>query len=385
MRVDHYVLGYRKITLGDEDRAACVSALLKRGLSAKISNNGVFAVASYRTKKYKSALKRYDFSVSEIKGLPAFFLKYRYRYGIIVGIMLAFVYIFFSSSFVWDVRIEGNETISDAALREELAMSGFDVGTAWREKELSEIETDVLQRSDSIGWISIVRRGGVAIVTLREKNTFSESEENGGFSNIVASRDCVIEKITVRRGIAMVKAGDTVKAGELLISGVIPEELGGGFVRADGDVYALIHETSEVTVPKIERSPKYGEPEKREVSLKIFNFSLKLFKKYGKVANDCVIIEDEEDFVLFGKYRIPFGIRRVYASKRSFQTREYTEGQMVSVAAARLKNERARRFSSYDVVRMQTVGEFTADGYKLMTNATVLKSIGEERYFVRQE
>lgn len=385
MRADYYIFGYRKITLEECDRASAVSALLKRSLSAKITKDGAIIVPSYRTEKYKSALKKCKFSVSEIMGLPSVFLKYRYRYGIIIGVMLALVYIFFSSSFVWDIRVDGNEAISDAVVREELAECGFDVGVPWRSKKLSRLEIDLLEKSDDIGWINILRRGNVAYVTVREKSIYEEEEKGEGFSNIVASRDCIIEEITVRSGVAMVKPGDTVKRGELLISGVIPNEVGGGFVRADGDVFAAVSETVEINVPKTEIKKDYGENEKREVSIKIFNFSLKLFKKYGNVGNDCVIIEDREEFVLFGKYRLPIGIKRVYAAKVTEKVREYSEAEMIAIANSRLNVERANRFSSSEILKMKTLGEFNASGYRIKTDATVLKSIGEERYFARKE
>jgi len=385
MRLDYYLLGYRCFTVREEDKALAVTALLKRNLSARINQNGEIAVPIHRTEKYKKALKKTEFTVSDIKGLPSLFLKYRFRYGIIAGIMLIFVYILFSSSFVWDIRVEGNEEISASAVEEELSACGFYVGAPWRSKELSEIETGVLEKSDSIGWININRRGNVAYVTVRGKSVYENKDEGDGFSNIVAARDCVIEEITVRRGIACVKAGDTVKAGELLISGVIPAELGGGFVRADGDVFGIISEKIEVSVPKEEITKTYSDAHTKEISLKIFNFSLKLFKKYGNVGNDCVIIEDEKEFVLFGKYRIPFGIRKVYVSKATEKTVQYTDKEMIDIARARLNLKRAQGLRDADVIRLQTVGGLTDTGYTITTYATVLKDIGEEKYFFKKE
>lgn len=381
MRIDHYLLGYRSFSIKENDRASVANALLRRGLSAKISYDGEIIVSLIRVRKYKNALSNIEYTVSDIKGLPAVFLNFRHRYGIIVGFLIAIIYILYASSFVWDIRIEGNESVSAVAVEEELEKNGFFVGGLWKNKGLSEIEADVLESSENIGWININRRGCVGYVTVREKNVYDDEEDKLLYSNIVATADCVIKEITVREGIACVKAGDTVKAGELLISGVIPTELGGGFVRADGDVFGILEEKIELTVEKNEPVYEYAEARVQEVKLKIFNFSLKLFKKYRKSNNACVIINDEKEFVLFGKYRIPFSISKVYTQAKNENTRYYTEKEMVEVASARLNELRARVFRDYDVLKMKTSGKFTDGGYTLVTEAVVTKGIGEERAF----
>ena len=43
--------------------------------------------------------------------------------------------------------------------------------------------------------------------------------------------------------------------------------------------------------------------------------------------------------------------------------------------------KRAAQLSDSDVLSLRTSGEFTDAGYKMTTLATVLKDIGEERYF----
>ncbi len=382
MRIDHYVLGYKIFTVSEEDRAAALSALLKRNLSAKMNSSGQICVSLIKTKKYEKALSNVKHESSSVKGLPSSLLEYRYRYGIILGIMLSIVYILLAFSFVWDIRIDGDGDVYGAKVEEELSQNGFSIGKSWRSFSLSSLETEILEKTDNIGWINISRRGAVAYVSVRAKNVpESETEDSGGYSNIVASRDCIIEEITVKSGIACVKAGDTVKRGQLLISGVIPSELGGGFVRAEGEIFGVLSESVEVNIPKEEAKKTYSKNEIAEISINIFKFSLIFLKKYGNTPNDCVIIEDKEKCLLFGKYRIPFEIRKVYVQKAEEVNATYTEKEMISIASSRLNALMKYSFSSSEVLKMKTVGEFTAEGYKLVTYATVSKDIGEERFF----
>lgn len=381
MRIDNLVFGYRSLHINEEERANAATALLKRNLSAKIERSGYINVSLLRLSRYKKALKNVKYELSDIRGLPAYFIKYRKRYGIIFGFLLSFIYIILASSIVWNVKIDGNETISKAEIEEELSACGFEQGSFWMSKNLDKIEAELLSSSSRVGWININRRGSVAYVTVREKSVYEEQNNSGGFSNIVAKVDCVIEEITVRQGIACVKAGDTVKAGELIISGVIPAELGGGFVRADGDIYGAVKERNEVSVPQKEVRNVYGKMCIYEADIKIFNFSVKLFKKYRKNAKDCVIIDDEKDFVIFGKYRLPFGIRRLYAADLSRETVNYSEKEMIEIARARLAEQGALSLRGADVLRLSTSGYFTDNGYTAYTDLTVLRSIGEEKVF----
>ena len=140
---------------------------------------------------------------------------------------------------VWDIRIEreeGDSDFSSALILEELEEAGLAVGDRWSRIDRDGVETALLSSSSHIGWVSITRTGAVAHVKVREKTKFRGEPvaEEDGYANIVAAFDCVIEEITVVRGFAVVSVGDTVRAGDLLISGILPEEAGGGFCRAEG-------------------------------------------------------------------------------------------------------------------------------------------------------
>ncbi|MBE6537011.1 MAG: hypothetical protein E7673_03555 [Ruminococcaceae bacterium] len=382
MRIDYFVFGYKIFHIEEEKRADAANALLKRNLSARLRSNGDLLVSSLKAKRYVKALAMANPTVSQIKGLPAFFLKYRERKGVILGIMLSIVYILFACCFVWDIRIEGNENISKALLKEELAENGLSVGAPWRKTSLSKLESEILSKSDRVGWISITRRGNVAYVNVREKNVRDDVlDVKNGYSNVVALTDCVIEEINVRRGIACVKAGDTVKAGELLISGVIPAELGGGFVRADGDVFGIVSERISLSVAQEEQKAVYQEEKLREMSVKIFNFSIKLFKKYGKTTNECAIIEDTKEFALFDKYRIPVVLKRVYVRKKAEKTVFRTEKEMISIASARLNTLRSYTFADSEMLKIKSFGKFENNSYVLTNDLTLIKEIGEERFF----
>ena len=76
------------------------------------------------------------------------------------------------------------------------------------------------------------------------ESTMPKLTENGTYPcHIIAARDGVVRKIEVRTGIPLVKVGDTVKKGDILISGIIPiigdyeELIRKEAVAAKGEVY----------------------------------------------------------------------------------------------------------------------------------------------------
>lgn len=380
IRIDLFLLGcFRfKIQLQDISRAA--TALLKSNLSADIKSDGEFYVPFYQKKKYVSALGSIKFEVSEILGLPRTICKLKGRYGIIAAFAFLLAFYAFSYSFVWDIRIEGTENLSPAAVEEELYRAGFFTGKAWRKISLDKVEGELLADSDDVGWININRKGTVAYVKVREKSVAENEKTEEGYSNIVAGVDCVIEEITVKSGIAMVKQGDTVKAGQLLISGVIPVEYGGGFVDADGEIWGRVTDELSVKVLREETTYKYENEVLSEGFLNILNFSVKFFKSYRNVADDYVIIEDNERCVVLGK-RLPIGTTRIYKQIKTEKEVTRSDKELVDVASSRLSALRVMTFSDAHILRMSTSGEFTDDGYRMTSKVSALRQIGEKKYF----
>lgn len=381
MRLYYFIFGYIDILINSEERAEAVTALIRRGLTGKISQNGALRYSYFKRRKYENALKNVSHTAIRSGGLPVIILNNRHRYGIFLGIISVMAFYLFTSFFVWDIKVSGNEKISDVRILEELSDIGFDVGTTWRSLSLSEVEGKLLEASSDIGWININRRGNVAYVTVKEKAINEPEKEKMAFSNVVADCDAVIEEITVRSGVACVKVGDTVKAGQLLISGIIPNELGGGFVGADGDVFGRVAKDVTVEIQRNETVMSYGDEKLYRADIKIFKFSINIFKRYRKMDKTCAIIEDVKECTLFGKYRIPIVLERLYTTEKIETQKNYTDAELMSIASIRLAELRFIQLSNVELMKIRTDGEFTEQGYRMTSHVTVLENIGETRSF----
>ena len=206
--------------------------------------------------------------------------------------------------------------------------------------------------------------------------TYQYSIKKEGFSNVVASCDAVIEEITVKYGIAAVKAGDTVKAGDLLISGVIPQELGGGTVRAEGNVKGRITECISLEVGRSESVREYKEEKLCEVRINILGFSINIFKNYRNLADKYDIIKSEEVLLAPSGVKFPISIEKIYAEPYDDTEVAYTDTELASIASMRHKEGLDKILGSCEVLKISTRSEFTKEGYRIASDMLLLTEVG---------
>ena len=231
----------------------------------------------------------------------------------------------------------------------------------------------------NVSWININRRGTVAYISLGMKDT--EKEENNirpsAYANIVASRDCVIDEITVQRGTALVKPGDAVKKGDIIIRGM---DVDGNLCLADGRVMGRITETVSVEVDKNHSQIIYGEEKMQAQTWKIFGFSINILNFYGNSTTECDIIERKEVCSLFNRFKLPLEVITTYSKKRVVQESTLTAEQMVRLASHRLSELVAFYLENADLVNASTGGEFTENGYRMTSTITLSTGIESTSY-----
>ena len=377
VNIDCLFLGYCRFFTEENSRSEVADLLLKNGICAKFDTDGSFVLPLRRVRRAKGILVGCrGLCVSGVQGVPGFFLRYRRRYGVFFALLLLFLFFAFSGGRVWDVRIEGDGEIPSAAVTEELAAVGLTPGVKFSDLDFSALETELLRRSPRVAWLNINRRGNVAYVKVASRAQVPKKEQTGTYANIVADEDALIEEITVRLGTETVRVGDTVRKGDLLISGI-----GGGLVSAEGSVRGRVKRTVEVTVPYTESVVVHGERKSLALSVNFFGFSLNILKIYGNPPPGCDIIEETEHLTLFGLVRLPIVIRRTVGVSRTETHRSYTADECAKIAAARLSSLVRRELSDGDLLKIRTGGAFTEEGYSMYAEITEVREIGRRAEF----
>jgi similar to stage IV sporulation protein len=190
------------------------------------------------------------------KGWPFIMRKLAQRKAFVLGAFLFLAVLLYLSTFVFFIIIEGFTGRDRERLITLLHKNGLRPGVSRNDllKQKSFIERSAIIGTPNAVWLAITIRGIVAEVKVTPRRTASEKVVTG---DIVAGRSGIISKLVVVRGVPVVKEGDSVARGDLLISGVIwhrdPKEgtLEKEEVVASGIVEGRVWYDLEVLEPKI--------------------------------------------------------------------------------------------------------------------------------------
>ena len=204
-------------------------------------------------------------------GLPFYLHRYRKRKLFFAGILLAAAMLFLLSRFIWNVEIEGNSKVTDATLLQVLETYHCGYGTAKHTINCEEVERQLREDFPDIIWSSVRISGTKLTVTIKENLLMEqvESQSTYEYSDLIAAHDAVVDSIITRKGTPCVKVGDSVAAGDVLVSGRIDIMNDNGEVSAyeycncDADIYLI-------EVLDYEKSfPLLHEVQKKQATVKI--------------------------------------------------------------------------------------------------------------------
>ena len=269
-----------------------------------------------------------DFKIESSHGIPFLALEAFKRPGLLVGLAVFCFITIASGRVIWDVRVEGNDRVSDYEIVELLKMSGVGIGSKRADIDIDGTETRFLIRSDEISWIAINITGTVAEVEVREvENVVPKADDGVVASNLVSAKNGVIVGFEEVRGNISVSIGDAVSVGDLLVGGVYgtadtPLRL----TRSRGKVFALCDNRYEIKVPLAYTQKTYTGKKKLTKTLIFFEKEVKFFENSGNLYATYDTISREEYFDPFGLGKLPIGIRTV-------EYREYGESTAVRTEA----------------------------------------------------
>ena len=122
---------------------------------------------------------------------------------------------------------------------------------SWKESlDVQKMAILLRQQYEQIGWAAINLVGGVAEVDISERQEGEEIVESNEPCNVVAARGGQIVRMEVYDGQRVRQDGETVKKGDLLVSGVVANSKNKTILRhAEAKVLAEYSQSHEVSVP----------------------------------------------------------------------------------------------------------------------------------------
>lgn len=283
-RFFHFLEGYVKVVVSGRQVGRFLNLCVKGDIKIwQVHPQGEEAYSFYMKYKDVWELKpflrktRCRFKVLEKKGVP--FKLFKYRKRIIFPIAFGLVVFLFGycSQFVWRIELIGNETISQEELFSYLEEKQAYLGERSSNISCEELELSLRKDFDEIIWATVYVQGTLLVVQVQEKLPMEASTEEESFdcSNIVATKDAVIYSVITRTGTPNIKAGDTVKAGDILVTGTQEIFDDAGEVksylnqRAKADIIGDVVYTYKDTIPIEISVTNYKSSRKKKFFLEI--------------------------------------------------------------------------------------------------------------------
>lgn len=328
-----FLVGYEILSVDESDSARLINLCTQAKIVYRIIDFGegrvrlrVSPIAAMRLRilcaKYGIVI-----CVHRRHGIPDLLARFISRPGLVLGFALSVLTVAASGRVIWDVRVEGNETVPTEYIKETLSECGIGIGTPKEGLELDSIENRFLILSDEISWITVNVTGTVAEVEVREVQSAEELPDYAA-SNLVAARNGTVVSFEQVRGNIAVELGEAVSEGELLVGGIYgSEDTALRFVRSSGRVFALCERDFHISVPLEFEKKSYTGEQKIKKSLIFFEKEVKLFGNSGNLYTSCDIIDEVEYLNFFGLGEIPVGIRTVKYAEYENETATRTEEQ----------------------------------------------------------
>ncbi len=178
-------------------------------------------------------------TVKEKEGLPVFTSKYKKRIGFLAGALIFIMILYFFSMYVWSVKVTGNDATPTAEIIKTMEELGVSPGSLKRRIDAPMVEHLAMIKLNNVAWMSVNINGSHVDVLIKEKVKIPEIFSEGEPCNVIASEDGQIERIETYKGTPLVKTGDVVTEGQLLISGVTEGvDAKSTFVDAEGKIFA---------------------------------------------------------------------------------------------------------------------------------------------------
>ncbi|MGI6344433.1 MAG: sporulation protein YqfD [Bacillota bacterium] len=174
------------------------------------------------------------------RGLPFLLNKLWKRTAFVIGALLFIVSLHILGSIIWFIDVQGTEELAPAVVLEAAAELGVRRG-AWRNSLVpADLSRRLVLKLPELSWAALDLKGSSAIIQVVEKKVVTVEPRRIG--DIVAQKSGVISKIIATQGKSLVKRGDTVEIGDVLISGTVQadEDSQIRYVHAEGIAEARI-------------------------------------------------------------------------------------------------------------------------------------------------
>ena len=322
---------------------------------------------------------RCKIKIKNKRGVPFLLQKYKKRKLFAILLIAMFSILFVTSNYIWniDISIEDNQTLKN--IEQDINEAGLVVGKNKSKINTKEIINTVSLKRNDVSWIGIELKGTNAIVKIVKSENAPQILNPEEYCNIVSNKNAQIIKITAQNGTAMVKKGDIVKEGTILISGTMEGKYTGTrYVHSIGVVEAKVWYTKSKKFPyKQEEKNKTGNKEEK-YQIKIKKNKINLYKTLSNFQIYDTI-EEEKKVKIFSNLYLPISLIKQTNYEESLEIKNYNSEEIIKKGTEELRKELEAEIQDKESILQQNVNTYEKeDGIEIHLTYEVLENIGTE-------
>ncbi|SUY47432.1 stage IV sporulation protein [Clostridium putrefaciens] len=233
--------------------------------------------------------------ITSRSGMHFIIMKVKRYLSFAAGSVLFLVLIYYMSTFIWSIEIETEKYLSPYEVRKYLMDLGVRPGIKKKDTSVARIEEEMKKRED-IMWIRARVEGSKMKIKVAERKSPPIIEEDNSINNIISKMDGEVIRVYTVSGTAIVKPGDLVKKGDILINAEQGKEGATYITKAEGDVIAktFYEFNKSIKLKGTLKEPTGNMKEERY----IYIYGKKLYlKKYNNEYKNYKSIEDSGKFI----------------------------------------------------------------------------------------
>ncbi len=308
------------------------------------------------------------------EGLPFLTKRYRLRIGFAAGLVFYVALLFFLSSFIWNIRVVGNKSVPTEEILSVCREMGLFEGARRSSVDPATFKIQLPLKCEKVAWASVNIEGVRATVNISESKGDKKDPEMP--CDLVAEFDGVVTALKVTDGTIKVKVGQTVKKGDLLVSGITEYKDGAyRFGVSAGEVFGETQRELTCFVPFAqEKVVRVGEPIKRRV---ITFFGVKIPLYLGSVKKPY---ETETEQKVFEKDGMYLPVKLTETSFFRTQTEQYTlsEDEARQKCAEELLKKEQTDLKNAEILEKTVEFEVTTDGIRAFSKYKCRQNIAKK-------
>ena len=234
-----------------------------------------------------------------------------------VGLPLAILCGIFLQNIVLAIDIDGNQDLHEEEILHSLEELGIGIGSPMWNMDQQRTKNQMLNLLPRLSWIGVNQNGCKLKVSVTERRLAHTDRPPYPAGNLVAVRDGVLTDVIVTEGMRLCAPGDTVRKGQVLVSGFEDYGLILKGVCAEGEIYGQTWHTGTVAAPAETAKKVYTGREWRSYSLVIGRKRINLLGNSRISGVTCDKMVDTMELKL-PDYRFPVRIEK--ETCREYQT-----------------------------------------------------------------